>query len=90
MQRVNYVSVLRYVQRVSAALEFSGLSFSCDPSELLENGSVCPFTSGEQVLALYHFEPTILQDTLIALALTFAYRVCGFLLLARRRRVLQQ
>ncbi len=91
MRRINYISVLRYVQRITAAREFTGLTFSCDSDELLA-GSACPFTTGEQILTLYSFEPSVLQDTIIVLALAVAYRIAGCVLLAifARRRVLQQ
>jgi hypothetical protein len=48
LQVISQVFVPTHVTRILTTSEFSSLRFSCDPSELLPDGS-CLFTTGQQV-----------------------------------------
>jgi len=89
---INRISVLRYTTRVAFQYELTGLQFYCTSSQLLADGS-CPFTNGDQVLALYQFDDApVWQNMLIVAFLTVAYRVVSFLILhvsSRKHRYLQ-
>jgi hypothetical protein len=79
LRGLNHISSLRYMAALTARNEFSGQTFDCTPGQLVpgSDGSLrCPFTHGEQVLALYEFDTTSDRDDLLCVAfLTLAYRL---------------
>jgi len=52
------LSFLNYVFVGIAINEFSGLEFYCTPKQLVKG--VCPYTNGEQVMAVYGYDLTSL------------------------------
>ncbi len=92
MQKINYISILRYIQRIIAVREFQGKTFYCNDNELLSGGTVCPLTSGEQVLSLYSFESSLAEDVVTIIGLTIAYRMIAYFILRAfaRRHTYQQ
>jgi len=55
---VPYISYFRYAFEILLVNEMEGLKFECDQDEFVKSGNrtLCPITTGEQVIDSYEFE----------------------------------
>jgi hypothetical protein len=82
LDRLNYISPIRYAARILTINEFGGgITFDCSSDE------VCPFPNGVEVLKAYSFNPQDLWlDFGILIALTVAYRLLALIFLKFKSR----
>ena len=74
------ISFVRYSYMAVSINEFSGLRFTCQPSELIRNGTTCPITSGVQVLRDSYFTTFTMWWCALVLIIIFAVlRLTAFL-----------
>eukprot|EP00455_Lapot_gusevi_P055573 TRINITY_DN9045_c0_g1_i2.p1 TRINITY_DN9045_c0_g1~~TRINITY_DN9045_c0_g1_i2.p1 ORF type:complete len:214 (-),score=35.85 TRINITY_DN9045_c0_g1_i2:53-694(-) len=92
IQIINKGSILNYSMKVLSVNEFTGLKFSCPPSQALPTG-LCFYQTGEQVLEQYkmNLDPLWFNFGMV-LALTVIYRVVSWGVMhwsAKRRKFAQ-
>ncbi|THG93191.1 hypothetical protein EW026_g7977 [Hermanssonia centrifuga] len=79
-----WIFPVKYLPRILLINEMQGLVFDCSSDSILSGE--CTAASGEQVLALFGFHDEPWRLLLISLAITFAYRVAAWAVLAMRMR----
>ncbi|RKO95800.1 hypothetical protein CAUPRSCDRAFT_12498 [Caulochytrium protostelioides] len=84
LDRINYVSVLRWTARVLSSALFRGLTFTCTDGERATGQ--CTWTTGDAVLRFLGFETHIGRDLAIAIAITVAHRALAWAVMAARWR----
>ena len=77
------ISFVRYSYSAVAINEFKGLRFTCQPSEMLRNGTFCPTMSGSQFLREHSLDSTSMGWCAGVLAIIFV--VMRFLAFIRAR-----
>lgn len=79
---IAWVFPMKYSARIELINEMRGMMFDCT-AESITNGE-CTAATGQQVLDLFGFDDTTWHLTLIAIAVTVAYRVFAWMVLALR------
>lgn len=81
---LNYALVFQYSAEILGINEFKGMTFTCDDSQRLPDGS-CPISTGDQVLDIYTFDPSREWIYLgILCALVVSYRFVAYVVLKYR------
>lgn len=82
LQDIAWAFPMKYGARIQLINEMTGRVFDCPP-ETIVNGE-CTAATGQQVLDLFGFHDTPWKLLVISLAVTFAYRVAAWAILALR------
>ena len=82
IQDIAWVFPMKYSARVELINEMQGMIFDCT-TDAITDGQ-CTAATGQQVLDLFGFHDTTWRLTLIAIAVTVAYRVLAWAVLALR------
>lgn len=81
---VEHISFLKYGFRALMNNEFSGVEFYCKDNEYTVNGTVCPFTSGDQWLEFWNLNTfPIWGDILIMIEMALLLHLIAYVLLQR-------
>jgi len=87
IDRLNYVSILKYAIGALSVTNFKSSTFTCSSSQLLSDGT-CPVTSGNLVLSLYNLDVNR-NLYLVGVAIcTILYRAIAFGVLYLKKKVL--
>jgi hypothetical protein len=73
---------MKYAAHIMLQNEMTGLSFNCDEASI--QSGACTATTGQQVLDLFHLKGSTANLTGIMIAVTFAYRIAAWAILALR------
>jgi len=87
IDRLNYVSILKYAIGALTVTNFESATFTCSPDQLLADGS-CPVTSGKLVLGLYNLDVDRNLYLVGVAVCMIVYRALALLVLYLRKRVL--
>jgi ABC-type multidrug transport system permease subunit len=85
LQRVNYISPLTYVSRNLMPYFFRGVTFDCNPEDVLSSGA-CRKIHGDDILRLYRFNYDPKVQLAILAGVVVGYRVFAFLVLCLAKR----
>lgn len=73
---------MKYASRILLQNEMTGLHFDCDQASI--QSGVCTAVDGQQVLDLFGFHGSTAMMTGVMIAVTIAYRIAAWALLAWR------
>ncbi|EFA77807.1 hypothetical protein PPL_09305 [Heterostelium album PN500] len=83
----NYALPTKWAAEVIAINEFQGLTFDCPGNQAI-NGTICPITTGEQVLESYGWNDiNIYQSIYVMIIISVGYRIISLLTLQFNKRV---
>jgi ABC-type multidrug transport system ATPase subunit len=85
LERINYISPLRYAIRNMVPYSLHGVVFTCTDRERLPSGQ-CPITTGDQAMELYGLGGVVAWKNLVGLAAaTLVYRIVAYVVLVGKR-----
>ncbi|KAF2072567.1 hypothetical protein CYY_006116 [Polysphondylium violaceum] len=84
----NYILPTKWAAEIISVNELRGATFTCPGSQSLDgNGTICPISTGEQVLETYSWQDVnMTHSILIMVSLAIAYRIVVYLVLKFNRK----